>query len=140
MPSTTPDVRDLLVQQIEADEQSIAPVLAQIEETQERIRRAKAALAALDGDVITTPRTSRQPARGASSRNGSTSGTAGPRLSPEERQAQVLSFLRENPGSTVKQMAEHLSVSSPAVYAILKGMDGKYTTTSEGRTKHYSAA
>lgn len=72
--------------------------------------------------------------------SGSRNGSAGPRMSPEQRQAQVLDFLKAHPKSTVKQMAEHLSVSSPAVYAILKPMDASLKVEQDGRTKLYSAA
>ena len=111
--NTGPDVRAILMAQIESDKESIAPIVAQIEETQERIRRAEQALRALDGD-LTRPAPARTPAR-------STGGT-GSRAPRGQNKLAILKVVQERPGVSAGEVAQVTGLANPTVATSLAKM------------------
>jgi len=131
---------------LDAKRREINERLKELRPLIDEYRRLEAAASALDSvegaangrGSATRPRRRGRPAGGRSA--GSTGARPGRRRGSGTRAAEALSFVRQQPGITIPELAERMGIKQNYLYRVLPGLEQDGKVKKEGRGWHAAAA
>ena len=133
---------------LEQKKQEIDARLSELRPLVDEFHRLEAAKAALDGVGSTTTTASASPRRrgpgrprGSSSKNGgSATGKRGRPKGTGSRSKEALKLVTENPGITIPELAEKMSIKQNYLYRVLPGLESDSLVRKDGRGWHATTA